>query len=64
MKQEGDTIDVRQNLEDDTVCNIKVCDDKNNTFMFHLKANQPIEKLMKSYCDVKNIQNIRLLRFL
>jgi hypothetical protein len=40
MKQEGDTIDVRQNLDDNTVCNIKVCDDKNNTFMFHLKANQ------------------------
>jgi hypothetical protein len=31
MKQEGDSIDVRQNLDDNTVCNIKVCDDKNNT---------------------------------
>ncbi len=43
MEREGDSIDVFQNLEDNAVCKIKICDENGIPVMVcHLKANQPI----------------------
>jgi hypothetical protein len=51
-------------MEDSKIFNINVCDENGAKFVFKLKANQPIEKIMKVYADLKQISDLKSLRFL